>query len=56
MSRAWLLGGAALLSALLIGSVIVALLDEAEPLPEGTPEAAVQRYLKATEDQDYKLA
>jgi hypothetical protein len=56
MSRAWLLGGAALLGTLLIGSVIVALLDEAEPLPEGTPEAAVQRYLKATEDQDYKLA
>jgi hypothetical protein len=56
MSKAWLLGGAVFLGALLLGSVIVALLDEAEPLAEGTPEAAVQRYLTATEDQDYKLA
>lgn len=56
MSKAWLLGGGVLLGALLVGSVVVALLDEAEPLPEGTPEAAVQRYLKATGDQEYKLA
>ena len=56
MPRAWLLGGAALLGVLLIGSVAVALLDEAEPLPEGTPEAAVQRYLKAAETEDYQLA
>ena len=56
MPRAWLLGGAALLGVLLIGSVVVALLDEAEPLPEGTPEAAVQRYLKAAEAEEYRLA
>ena len=50
MSKRWLIGGAVFLAALLIASIIVALLESEDPLPEGTPEAAVQAYLAAAED------
>ena len=56
MTKAWLVGGIALLGALLVTSVIVALLEREEPLPEGTPEATVQRFLKAVEAEEFKLA
>ena len=44
------------LAALLIASVVVALLEREEPLTGGTPEAAVQRYLEAVEDEKLELA
>lgn len=56
MTKGWLIGGAVLLGVLLIAAIVVALLEREEPLPEGTPEAAVQRFLKAVEDDDFKGA
>ena len=56
MSKGWLIGGAIFLGLLLIASVIVALLDKEETLPEGTPEATVQAFLKSVEDEDFELA
>ena len=56
MAKRWLVGAAALLVALLVASIVIALLDREEPLPEGTPEAAVQRFLKAYEDEDVETA
>ena len=50
MSKRWLIGGAVFLAVLLIASIIVALLESEESLPEGTPEAAVQKYIAAAED------
>ena len=56
MPKAWLIGGGVFLAALLIASVVVALLEREEPLTGGTPEAAVQRYLEAVEDEKLELA
>ena len=56
MARSWLIGGAALLAALLIASIVVALTDRETTLPEGTPEGAVQRFLQAVEAEDFVLA
>jgi len=56
MSKAWLIGGGVFLGVLLVASVIVALLESEETLPEGTPEAAVQSFLTATEDENLELA
>ena len=56
MSKAWLIGGGVFLGVLFVASVIVALLESEEPLPEGTPEAAVQSFLTATEDENLELA
>jgi hypothetical protein len=53
MPKLWLIGGAAFFAALLIVSIVVALTQRLEPLPEGTPERAVQLYLTALEDSDY---
>ena len=52
MSKGWLIGGALFLLALLIASVVVAILEKEEPLPEGTPEATVQHFVEAVEDDD----
>ena len=56
MSKLWLAGGATLLAALLIASIVVALTEREEPLPEGTPERVVQRFLQAIEAEDFVLA
>ena len=56
MTKGWLIGGGVFLGALLIASVIVAMLDRDEPLPEGSPEAAVQSFLKAIEDENFEVA
>ena len=56
MTRGWLIGGAAFLAALLIASVVVALLEKEKPLPQGTPEAAVQAFLRALGDEDLETA
>ena len=56
MSKLWLAGGAALLAALLIASIVVALTEREEPLPKGSPERVVQRFLQAIEAEDFVLA
>jgi hypothetical protein len=56
MSRLWLIGGAAVLAALLAASLVIALSEEPKPLEEGTPERVVQRFLEAMEGESYELA
>ena len=56
MPKGWLIGGGVFLAALLIASIVVALLEKEEPLTGGTPESAVQRFLEAVEDENVELA
>ncbi len=53
MTKIWLIGAGVLLGGLLIAAVAVALLEKEDPLPEGTPEAAVQDFLLSIEGEDY---
>jgi hypothetical protein len=57
MSKAWLIGVTVLVAALAVTGIVVALVARGEKLlPADSPEGTVQRYLRALEDQDYKLA
>ena len=58
MSRVWLIGVAVFVATLVVAGVIVALVTsrDGDLLPADTPEGAVQRYLKALQDRDYRLA
>jgi hypothetical protein len=57
-SGRWLAGITAGVLALIIISIVVTLVaaGNAEPLPEGSPEAAVQNYLQAIDDGDLTAA
>ena len=50
MTKLWLIGAGVLLGALLIAAVTVALLEQEDALPEGSPEAAVQSFLLSLEE------
>lgn len=56
MSKWWLIGGGVALVALLAAAIGVALTERETTLTAGTPEAAVQGFLKAVEDEDYVTA
>ena len=56
MSKLWLIGGATALGTLLVVAVVVALLEQDETLPEGTPEAVVQQFLQAIQSEEFELA
>ena len=56
MSRNWLIGGGLFLAALLVASVVVALLEDEESFAEGSVEETVQVYLRAVEDDDFETA
>jgi hypothetical protein len=56
MSKWWLIGGGAALAVLLVVAIAVALAERETTLTAGTPEAAVQGFLKAIEDKDYVTA
>ena len=56
MSRNWLIGGGIFLVALLVASIVIALLEGEETFPEGSTEKAVQDYLRAAEDDDFETA
>ena len=59
LSSRWLVAIAAVVAALILVSVVVALINPrgaAETLSEDTPEGVVQRFILALEDQDYSLA
>ncbi|MSQ12496.1 MAG: hypothetical protein EXR48_07435 [Dehalococcoidia bacterium] len=56
MSKWWLIGGGVALLALLAAAIGVALVERETTLTEGTPEAAVQRFLNVVEGNDYETA
>jgi len=56
MTRGWLIGGAAFLLLLLVVAVVVALVEKEKSFDDGTPEATVQRFLSAVEDEEFQLA
>ena len=56
MPKYWLIGGATFVGVLLVASVVVALMQEDVALKEGSPERAVQLYLQAVRDEDFKAA
>lgn len=56
MSKAWLIGVTVLVAALAAAGIVVALVARGEKLlPADSPEGALHRYLRALEDQDYKV-
>lgn len=55
MGKGWLIGGGVFLGALLVASVIVALVNKEESFEEGTPEATVQQYLQGVEARDIQI-
>ena len=56
MGKGWLIGGGAFLGVLVVASIVVAILEGEESFAEGTPEAAVQSFLRAVEADDFELA
>ena len=56
MTRAWLIGVAGFLGLLLVVAIVVALLERESTFQEGSPEAVVQRLLRALEEDDYRGA
>jgi hypothetical protein len=56
MPKIWLIGGVVLLTVLVVASIVVGLTRREKPLPEGTPERVVQRFLNAIGDEDLKVA
>ena len=56
MTKWWIIGAAAVLGALLIGSIVLALLSKETEFEPGTPEHAVQTLLRAAEDDDIETA
>jgi len=56
MPKIWLIGVGSLLAILLVGSIVVALVQTVEPLPENTPERAVQLYFEAVAGGDFEAA
>ena len=56
MSNVWLIGGGAALAALLVASIVVAVLEGDAEFEPGSPEAAVQTLLRAADDEDVESA
>ena len=56
MKNYWLIGGAAILGLLIVVSVVVAIMQSEAEFDPGSPEAAVQAYLRALEDDDFQSA
>ena len=56
MTKWWLIGAAAFLAALLIGSIVLALTSRETEFAPGTPERAVQDLLRAAEDEEIEAA
>ncbi len=56
MTRGWLIGGAAFLVLLLVVAVVVAIVEGEKTFDDGAPEATVQGFLSAVEDEEDLLA
>ena len=54
MKNYWLIAGGAILGLLLIASVVVAVLQNEAEFAPGSPEAAVQTYLRALDEDDFQ--
>ncbi len=54
MNNYWLIGGGAVLGILIIASVVVAVLQKEAEFAPGSPEAAVQAYLRALDEDDFQ--
>ena len=53
MSRIWLIAGAAFVGVLVVATVALTLLQREQSFDDGTPERAVQDFLKAYADEDF---
>ncbi len=56
MGKVWMIGAASALGVLLVVSVVVALTERESEFEPGTPEATVQRFLKAMGQSEYENA
>ena len=56
MTKAWLIGGAAFLVLLAAAALLSALTAREATLEEGTPEATVQRLLRALDEENHRGA
>ena len=56
MSNTWLIGGGAALAALLVASILVAVIEGDHEFEPGSPEAAVQTLLRAVDSEDLESA
>ena len=56
MKNYWLIGGGAALGLLIVASVVAALLQSEAEFAPGSPEAAVQAYLRALDGDDFQAA
>ena len=54
MNNYWLIGGGAVLGILIVASVVVAVLQKEAEFAPGSPEATVQDYLRALEEDDFQ--
>ena len=55
MTRLWLIGGGVFLGVLLIASVVLTFTQKEDLPPIGSPEAAVQNFLKAAQEDEYEV-
>ena len=56
MTRMWLIGAGVVLGGLMIAAVVFALVEKADTLAEGSPEAAVQTFLLSLQDEDFETS
>ena len=56
MNNYWLIGGGAILGILMVASVVAAVFQREAEFAPGSPEAAVQAYLRALEEDDFQSA
>ena len=56
MNNYWLIGGGAILGILIVASIVVAVLQKEAEFAPGLPEAAVQAYLRALDEDDFQTA
>ena len=56
MDKYWIIGGSVLLGVLLIGSIVISLSNDEEVFDSGTPEYAVQQYLRSMGQGDFETA
>ena len=54
MNNYWLIGGAAVLGILIVASIVAAVLQNEAEFAPGSPEAAVQAYLRALDEDDFQ--
>ena len=56
MNNYWLIGGGAALGILIVASIVAAVLQNEAEFAPGSPEAAVQAYLRALDEDDIRAA